>query len=94
MQDDTTLLKSLLVEFSLQRNTSLEDLQRAETTSLEEVLKTLADVDVRRGGLLPRHHGGDQRAPLRRADEGLGRGLVEEGGKRHGAHQGDAGIRR
>ncbi|MDZ4654326.1 MAG: UPF0236 family protein [Coriobacteriia bacterium] len=43
MHDDTALLKSILVEFCLERITRFEDFERAETSSHEEVLKTLAD---------------------------------------------------
>lgn len=43
MHDDTTLLKSILVEFCLERITRFEDFERAEASSHEDVLKTLAD---------------------------------------------------
>ncbi|MBU4556090.1 MAG: UPF0236 family protein [Actinobacteria bacterium] len=43
MHDDTLLLKSILVEFCLERITRFEDFERAETSSHEDVLKTLAD---------------------------------------------------
>jgi hypothetical protein len=43
MHDDTALLKSILVEFCLERITRFEDFERVETSSLEDVLKTLAD---------------------------------------------------
>ena len=38
--------------------------------------------------------GGDPGTPLRRPHEGVGRGMVQRGGERHGAHQGHAGLRR
>lgn len=43
MHDDTTLLKSILTKFCLERITRFEDFERAETSSLEDVLLTLAD---------------------------------------------------
>ena len=43
MHDDTALLKSILVEFCLERITRFEDFERVETSSHEEVLNTLAD---------------------------------------------------
>ena len=43
MHDDTTLLKSILVEFCLERITRFEDFEQAETSSHEDVLRTLAD---------------------------------------------------
>jgi hypothetical protein len=43
MHDDTALLKSVLVEFCLERIASFEDFERAETSSHEDVLRTLAD---------------------------------------------------
>ena len=42
MHDDTALLKSILVEFCLKRITRFEDFERAETSSLEDVLNALA----------------------------------------------------
>ena len=43
MHDDTTLLKSILTKFCLERITRFEDFERAETSSLQDVLLTLAD---------------------------------------------------
>jgi len=43
MHDDTALLKSILVEFCLERIGRFEDFERAETSSHEDVLRTLAD---------------------------------------------------
>lgn len=43
MQDDTSVLKSILVEFCLERLTRLEDFGRAETSAHQDVLKTLSD---------------------------------------------------
>lgn len=43
MHDDTALLKSVLVKFCLERITRFEDFERAETSSHEDVLRTLAD---------------------------------------------------
>lgn len=43
MHDDTALLRSILVQLCLDRITRFEDFQRAETSSLQDVLKTLAD---------------------------------------------------
>ncbi|MDZ4655598.1 MAG: UPF0236 family protein, partial [Coriobacteriia bacterium] len=43
MHDDTALLKSILVEFCLERIARFEDFERAETSSLEDILKTMAD---------------------------------------------------
>lgn len=43
VHDDTALLKSILVEFCLERITRFEDFEKAETSSLQDVLKTLAD---------------------------------------------------
>lgn len=43
MHDDTALLKSILVQFCLERITRFEDFERAETSSHEDVLSTLAD---------------------------------------------------
>jgi hypothetical protein len=42
MQDDTALLKSILVEFCLERIGRFEDFEQAETSSLQDVLMTLA----------------------------------------------------
>lgn len=42
MQHDTAPLKSALVELCLERITRFEDFERAETSALEDVLKTLA----------------------------------------------------
>ena len=43
MHDDTTLLKSILTKFCLERITRFEDFARVETSAHEDVLKTLAD---------------------------------------------------
>lgn len=43
MHDDTSLLKSILVEFCLERITRFEDFEKVETSAHEDVLKTLAD---------------------------------------------------
>ncbi len=43
MHDDTALLKSILVEFCLERIGRFEDFEQAERSSHEDVLKTLAD---------------------------------------------------
>ena len=43
MHDDTTLLKSILTKFCLERITRFEDFERAETSAHEDVLLTLAD---------------------------------------------------
>lgn len=43
MQDDTAVLKSILVELCLERLTRLEDFARVETSAHEDVLRTLAD---------------------------------------------------
>lgn len=42
MHDDTPLLKSILVDLCLERLSRFEDFEKAETSSLEDVLKTLA----------------------------------------------------
>jgi hypothetical protein len=42
VQDDTSVLRSVLVEFCLERIARFEDFQRAETSALEDVLRTLA----------------------------------------------------
>ena len=43
MHDDTALLEQILVDLCLDRITRFEDFERAETSSLEDVLKSLAD---------------------------------------------------
>ena len=43
MHDDTALLKSILVEFCLERIVRFEDFEKAETSSHEDVLSALAD---------------------------------------------------
>lgn len=43
MHDDTALLKSILVQFCLERITRFEDFKKVETSSHEDVLSTLAD---------------------------------------------------
>lgn len=43
MHDDTAHLKSVLVDLCLDRVTRFEDFERAETSSLEDVLEVLAD---------------------------------------------------
>jgi hypothetical protein len=43
MHDDTALLKSILVEFCLERITRFEDLGQIEASAHQDVLKTLAD---------------------------------------------------
>lgn len=43
MHDDTAHLRSSLVEFCLERIARFEDFERAETSSLQDVLKILAD---------------------------------------------------
>jgi len=43
MHDDTTLLKSILTKFCLERITRFEDFARVETSAHEDVLLTLAD---------------------------------------------------
>ncbi|MDF1543456.1 MAG: UPF0236 family protein, partial [Anaerosomatales bacterium] len=43
MHDDTALLRSILVELCLDRITRFEDFESAETSSLQDVLKALAD---------------------------------------------------
>lgn len=43
MHDDTALLRSILVEFCLERIGRFEDFEQAETSSLQDMLETLAD---------------------------------------------------
>ncbi len=43
MQDDTAVLKSILVEFCLERITRFEDFEQIEASAHQDVLRTLAD---------------------------------------------------